>query len=294
MRDWHRLVALFLFVVILPAQAELVVEDDLGRPVRLAQPAQRIVSLAPHLTELLYSVGAGERLIGTVTYSDYPAAATKIPRVGGYNALDLERILALQPDLVVGWASGNKQADLDKLRRFGLPLFLSEPRLLEDIPETLRRLAVLTDSRGRADEAIATFEETLARLRRYSGREPVRVFYQIWDRPLMSVNDEHLIGDVIRLCGGRNIFADASALTPQVSTEAVIERAPQVIIVGGLQPVHRQWLQQWQRWPRIPAVRDERLYTINPDHLQRHTLRILQGAETLCRHLQAARDTQAQ
>ena len=269
--------------------ASITVTDDAGQHVGLEQPAQRIISLAPHITELLFSIGAGDRIVGTVDYSDYPDAAQKIPRVGGNNALDLERIVSLSPDLVIAWGTGNKPVDLEKLRRFNLPVFISEPRRLMDIPDSLIRLSELTGTEEQAKAVSERFNNRLAGLRRYSGREPVNVFYQIWDRPLMSVNGQHLIGDVIRLCGGRNIFADASALTPRVGVEAVIERAPEVIIVGGMQEQHRNWLQSWERWQQIPAVQNGQLYSIDPDQLQRHTVRILQGAETLCHLLQQAR-----
>ena len=269
--------------------ASITVTDDAGQHVELEQPAQRIISLAPHITELLFSIGAGDRIVGTVDYSDYPDAAQKIPRVGGNNALDLERIVSLSPDLVIAWGTGNKPVDLEKLRLFNLPVFISEPRRLMDIPDSLIRLSELTGTEEQAKAVSERFNNRLAGLRRYSVREPVNVFYQIWDRPLMSVNGQHLIGDVIRLCGGRNIFADASALTPRVGVEAVIERAPEVIIVGGMQEQHRNWLQSWERWQQIPAVQNGQLYSIDPDQLQRHTVRILQGAETLCHLLQQAR-----
>lgn len=276
----------------LSSAGTLSVTDYTGQQVRLEQPAQRIVSLAPHVTELLFSIGAGERLVGAVNYSDYPEAAESIPRVGGYNALDLERIVALKPDLVVGWQSGNNPADLEKLRRFDLPLFINEPRRLADIPETLRRLAVLTGTQKRAEAVITDFKARLEALRRFSGRQPVKVFYQIWDRPLMTVNDEHLIGDVIRLCGGRNVFGETASLTPQVSEESVIARAPQAIVIGGMGEQHAEWIERWQRWNSIPAVAHNHLFMINPDHLQRHTVRILQGAKTLCGQLQQVRAAQ--
>ncbi|MGD8576017.1 MAG: cobalamin-binding protein [Thiohalophilus sp.] len=288
-----RFVFIYLGLLLLNSghAASISVTDDAGQHVELKQPAQRIVSLAPHITELLFSIGVGDRIVGTVDYSDYPEAAQKIPRVGGNNALDLERIVSLSPDLVIAWGTGNKPVDLEKLRRFNLPVFISEPRRLTDIPDSLVRLSELTGTEEQAKSVIEQFNNHLDGLRRYSGREPVSVFYQIWDRPLMTVNGQHLIGDVIRLCGGRNIFADAPALTPRVGVEAVIERAPQVIIVGGVQEQHQNWLQSWEKWQQIPAVQHGQLYLINPDQLQRHSLRILQGAETLCHLLQQARES---
>ena len=281
-----------LFVLTAGSASAVEVEDDRGQTVSLERHAQRIVSLAPHVTELLFSIGAGERLVGAVNYSDYPEAANAIPRVGGYNALDLERIVTLEPDLIVGWESGNNPADLEKLRRFDLPLFINEPRRLTDIPDTLRRLAVLTGTEQQAETVIVDFKDRLERLGRFSERESVSVFYQIWDKPLMTVNDEHLIGDVIRLCGGRNVFGETPSLTPQVSEEAVIARAPQAIVIGGMSEQHADWLDRWRHWQRMPAVRHEHLFMIKPDHLQRHTVRILQGAETLCRQLEQVRSDQ--
>jgi len=176
------------------AQANVSVTDDTGREVRLAQPAQRIVSLAPHITELLFSAGAGGRIVGVVEYSDYPPAAKKLPRVGAYNAVDMERILALRPDLVIAWASGNPPALIEQLRSLGLTVFLSEPRSLEDVASNLERFGQLAGTQTTAQAAADEFRRRLQALRvRYSDRKPVSVFYQIWHRPLMTVNGEHLI-----------------------------------------------------------------------------------------------------
>ena len=210
--------------------------------------------------------------------------------MGGYNAIDLERILALKPDLVVGWQSGNNPEQLQQLLRLGIPVFISEPRQLEDIPLTLRRLAVLTGTREQAHTASEAFERHLAALRaRYSQRPPVKVFYQIWERPLMTISGEHLISDVIQLCGGQNVFADLLSLAAKISVEAVVARAPEAIVVGGMADQHPEWIDNWRQWKAIPAVRNEQLYTIDPDYLQRHTTRILVGAEQLCRALDQAR-----
>lgn len=272
------------------AHASLQVVDDTGATVTLDQPARRIVSLAPHVTELLYAAGAGDYLVGAVAYSDYPEAARHLPRVGSSNALDPEAILALRPDLLVAWKSGTPSGVVARLRDLGVPVFMSEPRQLEDVARNLRRLGVLTGSIDTANRAAEAFLRHLAALRKqYQDLAPVTVFYQIWHQPLMTVNGEHIISQVIRACGGRNIFADVSGLAPRVSLEAVLARDPQVIVGGGIAAAHRQWQQDWRSWPQLRAVRDGNLFHIHPDLIQRHTPRILQGANILCEQLDRVR-----
>jgi iron complex transport system substrate-binding protein len=272
------------------ATAEVRVQDDSGRTLVLAQPARRIVSLAPHITELLYAAGAGAALVGAVDYSDYPRPALALPRIGGHDRLDLERILALQPDLAVAWQSGTAGVTVQRLQALGIPVFYSEPRTLEDIPRDLLRLGQLAGTEAVARQAATDFQQGLQNLRaRYAGARPVRVFYQIWQRPLMTVNGAHLISDVIRLCGGENIFAGLSSLAPQVGMEAVLAADPEVIIAGGLAQEQPHWREAWRVWPRLAAVRGDHLYYIPPDLMQRHTPRILQGAEQLCARLEQVR-----
>ena len=284
------LAALLMVLAWLPAQA-VTVNDDEGRVVRLQEPARRIVSLAPHATELLFAVGAGGRIVGAVEYSDYPAAAKAIPRVGRYDRLDLERILALRPDLVVSWASGNPCEVQDRLRRLGLAVFASEPREPEDVASNLERLGRLTGNEARARQVAEGFRQALARLaRRYGGRAPVSVFYQIWDRPLMTLNGEHLVSKLIELCGGRNVFAELPALAPQVSLEAVLAADPRVIVISGKGAQDEEWLSSWRRWPALRAVREGNLFVLDPDIIQRHTPRLVQGTERLCGYLEQARE----
>jgi len=269
----------------------LCVQDDAAKAVCLPEPARRLVSLAPHATEILFAIGAGKRIVGAVNYSDWPPAARAIPRVGGYNNIDVERILALRPDLVVAWASGNNAAQLDTLERLGLAVFRNEPRRIEDIAATARRLGRLTGTESEAAAFAARFESRYRRLReRYAGRSPVRLFYQIWNRPLLTVNGEHLISDVIRLCGARNVFADLPALVPRVSVEAVLAARPEIIVAGsGMGQDRESWLEAWRRWPSLPAVARDQLYLLDADLLQRHGPRILDGAERLCAVVEKAR-----
>ncbi len=195
------------------ASAAVEVRDDAGRVVRLERPATRIVSLAPHLTELLFAIGAGDRLVGVTGFSDYPPAATALPRVGGLYGLDVERLLALKPDLVVAWRSGTAEAELDTLERLGLRVFRNEPRTLDDIATTMARLGTLTGDEPGANAAAADFRARVATLRdTYASRSPVRVFYQVWNDPLMTIGGPQPITQVIELCGGRNVFASVKML----------------------------------------------------------------------------------
>jgi iron complex transport system substrate-binding protein len=284
---------LLLVICLLPATvlAEIRVTDDTGRVLSLEQPARRIVSLAPYLTELLFAAGAGDSVVGVSSFSDYPPAARGIRRIGTGAGLDLERIVALQPDLVVAWHSGNPADQVERLRGLGLTVFMSEPRTLEDIGATLSRLGELAATHGQAQSAVHAFRQRLAVLhRRHAGKPPVDVFYQVWDRPLMTVNDDHVISDVIRLCGGRNVFADLDRLAPQIGIEAVLQRDPQVIIAAAGSAGDADSLDHLRRWSGVRAVANSHLYTITGDLLVRHTPRILDGAEQLCGILDQVRE----
>jgi iron complex transport system substrate-binding protein len=282
----YRLLSLiFLALYSLSLQA-LQVVDDSGKTVTLHAPAQRIVSLAPHVTEQLYAIGAGDLLVGAVDYSDYPEAARALPRVGGYSRLDLEQILALKPDLVVGWQSGNSSQQLERIEELGLTLYRSEPRRLDAIASSMERLGILTGKEATATEQATDFRHRVAALRRAArGRAPRTLFYQIWNRPLMTVNGEHLIDEVITLCGGRNIFVDLPVLTPTVSEEAVIAANPEVIIASGMGQERPEWLDDWRRWPQLRAVQNNALYSIDPNIIQRPTPRLLDGVAQMCRFI---------
>lgn len=285
-----RLLAFFLIAGSLLARAEITVTDDSGATVRLAQPARRIISLAPHVTESLFAVGAGDRVVGTVEYSNYPEAAKKIARVGAYSRLDLETIVALKPDLVIVWESGNIKAHVEKLRAMGLTLYFTQPNRIEDVTDTLTRFNRLTGDREAGRKAIAALNARLERLRQtYSKKPPVRTFYQIWKDPLATVGGKQIISSVISLCGGENVFAQLDTLAPIVSVEAVIAANPEVIIASGMDEARPEWLGDWTRWTAITAVARDNLFFVHPDLIQRHTPRLLDGAERLCQQLETAR-----
>ena len=272
----------------------ITVVDDAGQQLTLSQPAQRIVSLAPNITELVFAAGAGDRLVGVSEYSDYPDAARSIRRIGGGAGIDLEAVVALAPDLVIAWQSGNPSQPVNRLRELGFKVFISEPRHLPDITDSLRRFGRLAGTSAVAIRRISDFERRYEQLsRRYSGREPVSVFYQVWERPLMTVNGQHLISDVIRLCGGRNVFAELPALAPQIATEAVLAANPEVIVAGSGSEPAEAVLARWRRWPGLAATADGHLFVIERDLMVRHTPRILQGAEQLCSLLDEVRAKKA-
>lgn len=270
------------------AQARVAVVDDEGRTVELAQPARRIVSLAPHLTEQLFAIGAGDLIVGTTDFADFPEAAKGLPRVARAHSVDLERVSAARPDLVLVWGSGFPPATVDAVRRLGVPTFVSEPARLVDIATSLERLGALT---GRSPErAAAAFNAKLAVLRdRYRGRREVRVFYQVWNDPLMTLGGRHVVSEGIALCGGRNVFADLAPIAPRVSTEAVLAADPEVIVTAepGARPSGA--LAMWQRFERIAAVRRNLLVTLDADRINRHGPRIVDEIAVLCEAIDRAR-----
>jgi iron complex transport system substrate-binding protein len=294
LKRWRRATAALCvtlcFAVCTTARADITVTDDLGSVLTLATPALRIVSLAPHVTELLFAAGAGSNVVGAVKHSDYPPAARNIARVGESKSVSYETLLALQPDLVITWHTGNGQEMTARLRELGLMVYVNEPRTL---PDVARSVAIFGKLSGHDDSAAGVAEDFMAtytQLRqRYQQRAKVRVFYQMWDQPLMTLNGRHLISDVIRLCGGSNVFADAIPIAPTISIEAVLRADPQVIVASGMAEARPEWLDMWQAWPTLTAVRTRQLYFVPPDLLQRHTPRVLEGAQLLCAQLERTR-----
>lgn len=269
------------------AESGIRVVDDLGESVTLDAPAQRIVALAPHLVENLYAIGAGERVVGTVEWADYPAAAKTIPRIGNFKAFSSEAVLALKPDLVLLWASGNGQGAMRRLQGLGLQVYASEPRGLDSVAKTLRDLGTLSGREQAAEHIAADVLVRYAALQaRYRDVTPVEVFYQVWHDPLQTINGDHLISAVIELCGGRNVFADSAALAPKISVESVLARNPQLIVNSDAVADLRRF---WAPWTQIRAVRDGQLVSIDAALLQRHTPRILVGAEALCHRIDSVR-----
>jgi len=269
--------------------AEVSVRDDSGKTVVLKNPARRIISLAPNATEILFAVGAGEYVVGTVDYSDYPAAAKKIHRVGGVS-LDLETIMALHPDLIVAWQSGNPAGQIERLHELGFQIFATEPRRIGDVADLMERIGRLAGTEKAATKASQEFRRHYAQLRKRYGKQPeVGAFYQILDASPLTINGEHLISDVINLCGGKNVFSDLPVLTPQVGIEAVLQKNPEAILASGMESLWPEWQTRWRTWPGLVAVKADNLFFIPPDLIHRNGPRILEGAEQVCVALEQAR-----
>ncbi|GIX32027.1 MAG: cobalamin-binding protein [Porticoccaceae bacterium] len=280
--------AALLLLATLPAAA-LQERDDRGVQIELAAPARRIASLAPHITESLFAVGAGSAVAATANHSDHPPAARALPRLGPYNAIAAEAVAAVAPDLVIAWGEGNEPNLIRRLESLGIPVYVTDPATLGDIPRTLEAFGRLTGHAREAKRAAQSFRRRLAELeRRHRGKRPVVVFYQVWDRPLLTASDRTLIGDVIRLCGGVNPFGAAAPRYPVVSVEAVLAADPEVIVASGMGDDRPEWLDRWRRWP-LRAVRRGLLFFVPSDLLQRHSVRVLEGADRLCAALEAAR-----
>jgi iron complex transport system substrate-binding protein len=272
------------------AVAMLLVWTAVGAQSVSPPAARRIVSLAPHLTELMYAAGAGDRLVAAVDYSNYPLPARQLPRIGNSSGFDTEAILAFKPDLILAWRSGNPAASVERLHQLGLNVHVSEVSRLTEIPELVEELGRLAGSeaqaRRRADEFRARYRQLA---QRYAGAEPVPVFYQLIDEALLTLNGRHLVSDAIRLCGGQNVFSGLPALVTRVGMEDVLKADPRVIVAGGEEGAWPPWRERWLTWPRLAAVRERHLYFIHADLLHRAGPRMLEGAEQLCAALDRAR-----
>ncbi|MBA5607533.1 cobalamin-binding protein [Duganella sp. FT3S] len=286
----HRTLAGALALLCTPLHAAITVRDDAGNTVTLARPAQRVIAMAPHITELLFAAGGGERLVGAMNFSDYPAAAKRVPQVGSNEQIDMERILALKPDLLVVWKSGNTARQLDQLKSLGVPMFYSEPQKLDEVATSLTRLGQLLGTEPAAQAAARDYRARIAALSSaYARRPPVRVFYQIWDKPLFTLNGDHIASDVIRLCGGQNVFAAQKVVAPSVSTEAVLQENPEAIIGSERAGQPEAGIYLWKQYPGMQAVKRGNLFALDGDMLTRATPRIADAATQLCEKLETAR-----
>lgn len=272
----------------LPAQAAVSVKDDDGNTVTLQKPAQRVIALAPHVTELLFAAGGGGHVVGVVAYSDFPEAAKALPQVGSNRELDMERILALKPDLFVVWRHGSSERQIDMVRQLGVPVFHSEPHKLEDIPESVARLGQLMGTDSVARPAAEDLKRQLAALRaKYANRPVVRSFYQVWDKPLYTLNGEHIVTDALRLCGGENVFAKLPVTAPVVSVEGVLQENPEAIFATAEK--NYGGVSMWKPYGTLTAVRNDNLFTIDGNLLNRSGPRMIAGAAMLCEKLELAR-----
>jgi iron complex transport system substrate-binding protein len=277
------LVCLLLLLLASAGRAEIKVLDDLGGEIILADPAKRIVSLAPHLTEIMFYLGIGDKVVGTVRYSDYPEQAREIPRVGDAFAVSVEGIVGLNPDLVIAWSSGGTSEALSKLMSLGIPVYFSEPKTLVDVAESAARIATLAGHDESGRYAKGEFLASLEKLKQNrDATERPRVFFQISTYDLYTINSNHLIGQAISHCGGDNIFGLSKIPVPLVSNESVPVAAPEIIIFSKGVSEESSWKQRWLKFKGIPAVSGGRLFEVSADLITRPGFRMLAGIEQLC------------
>jgi ABC-type Fe3+-hydroxamate transport system substrate-binding protein len=263
------------------------VTDDAGRPVTLPAPARRIVSLSPHATELLFELGAGDRLAAVERNSDHPPEARARPQLAALPRPDLERVLSFVPDLVIVWGPA---ADADLITRFdrlGIPVFVSDPRSLEAIAVTIERFGELSGTGDRASARARALRERISALRRaHAGRPAVPVFVQIWGRPLMTLSDRDLIGDALRTCGARNVFGELAQAAAEVDPEAVLRRSPRLVLAFDDTDARRPWA-------RLRVLEPEgRIAFRSVDRsLQRPTSRAVDALEQACLAIDRLRPT---
>ena len=270
------------------------VTDDDQRTLTLAATTPRIVSLAPGATAMLFAAGAGAQIVGTSGFSDEPAAAQRIERVGDSQNFDIERILFLHPDVVVVWSGGTAAAQIDKIERVGLPVYRHRIRQLAEIPDSLRRLGVLAGTEREAQAAAQQYAGRIAALeQRYAHAHAGGILIQIWDRPIYTVGRSELLSDVVRICGYRNLYDDLSDPGPAVSLESVLARNPDVILAVGADRVSAgEWLDRWRGYPTLEAVRSGRLVPWTDPRLSRLGPSMVEATEALCSAL-AQRSTSA-
>jgi iron complex transport system substrate-binding protein len=248
----------------------------------------RIVSLAPHLAELVFAVGAGDLLVGVTAFTDYPEAATVLPLVGDAFSLDQEQLAVLKPDLLLAWKSGTAAHVIDELEKRGYRVELIETRGVDDVAFALEEIGRLTGHEKEASEAAAAFRHGIEELaRRYRDSEDVSVFYQVSSRPLYTVNGDHYVSELVEICGGRNVFDDLSSLAPLVDVEAVLARDPETMLASD--DSRQDAFSVWQRWPELAANRYGNYFFLPANEIGRATPRLLQAGESLCEALDEAR-----
>ena len=284
-----RYLLLCLFFISHFSHAAISVVDDNGVTIHLSSPAQRIISLAPHATELLFAAGAGKSVIAVTAWSDYPAQVKNIPSVGSATELDVERIIKLHPDLVVAWKNGNKPRQIAYLRKFGIHVFESEPKTLDDIANSINKLATLAGTEKIGQQQALSFQQKILALRnKYQHASEVKYFYQIWQNPLMTLNGHHLISQALKICGGKNIFSELIPTAPTVNNENVIQRNPEVIFMSSEE---KNTASLWQRFPNMTAVSRNNLFTFNGSIMNRAGPRMAEATEQLCEKLELARQS---
>ena len=263
----------------IPAQAAIVVNDEFNA-LTLQKPAQRIISLSPHLTENLFTLGADSQLLATIQGSDFPLAAKKVPIIGSYAGLKLERIVELKPDLIIAWKDGTSAREIAQLRRLGFLVWISRPKSLNDVATEFRILGRLTGHEKTANALASEYEIQLKQLKNnglIDKKLPLKTFFQVSGQPLFTINQTTFIHQMLQTCRFENVFASVVQVSPQVSVENVLMTQAQVIF-----SFNKQELMPWLAWKNLPAVKNKRLYFVDANEFSRPSLTLLKGVKTLC------------
>lgn len=272
---------------VLAENTPIAVQDDTQRWVKLAEPAQRIISLAPHTTELLFAAGAGNKVVGVISYSDYPEQAKQVKKVGRFDTIAVETIVSLKPDLIVAWKSGNANAGIQNLLRQGYPIYFSEPATLHAIPEQMIELGKLSGEEATANQAAQAFRQKLKQIQKnylaksHFKQNSATVFFPVSQSPLMTINKNHIIDEILSRCGAVNPFANLSPLTPIISMEQLLVISPKVVVA----PSTYQEIGWSVQLKQLPAIKQNRVIYLEADHILRPTPRILLAMESLCEQL---------
>ncbi|MEZ9235937.1 cobalamin-binding protein [Shewanella sp. 10N.286.52.A9] len=250
--------------------------------------AKRVIALSPHAVEMLFAIGAGETIVATTDHADFPEEAKAIPSIGGYYGIQMERVIELNPDLIVVWQSGNKLDDINQLTQLGFNVFNSDPKSLDDVAKELLQLGELTGHQEKAQQAADEYRLQLSKIKKSNAQKPaIKVFYQLWSTPLMTVSKGSWIEHIISACHGENVFLDAASEYPQISVENVLLTDAEVILQsqdeGNIIGV------DWSKWPELPAVKNNHIYQLNADLLHRASPRAILGVQALCAALDNAR-----
>jgi iron complex transport system substrate-binding protein len=263
------------------------VTDDFGRRVTVRYPPQRIVSLAPAATAMLLAAGASSQLVATIEYSGQPASERRLTRIGSVYAIDMERLIALRPDVVLVWPDGNNPAQIAAIERMRIPVYRQEAVTLDGIGDSLHRLGKLTGTGSVADREASALQAKLATLRKKYGNasHPPTAFLEVWDRPLYTVGGREMMSDALRVCGLRNVFADLPQRAPAIGIEAVIARNPDIIIAAAPSGQGASWLAQWRRFPSLRAVRTGKLMTFDDQRLSGLGPGVIEATAAMCRQV---------
>ena len=266
------------------------VTDDSGTSVTVPADNCRMVSLAPGTTAMLFAAGAGQCVIGTIAHSDEPAEAAAVRVVGDAETLDFEQLLALRPSVVVVAVDVVQRVRIDRIRALGIPVYRVHVTSLAQMPDSLRRLGVLAHTEVAALQHAARFGADLDVIRaKYRDRAPVKVLYQIWDKPIYTIGGEHVISDALAVCGARNIFSDLTTAAPAVTREAAIVRDPDLIVISAPPAEANEWLAEWRKFPSVRAVREGRLESYLDERMDRMGPSVVQATASLCELVDRAR-----